>query len=83
MQLLAAYTEHFCLGCALAEEDRPGRFGKGLLARLASIALNTLLGLAEFDDVLLSLTTLKLSIVRTSFVWTEISGLGKLFHRSP
>jgi hypothetical protein len=75
--------QDFMLGCPLAEEDRPGRFGKGLLARLASIALNTLLGLAEFDDVLLSLTILKLSTAQTSFVWTEISGLGKLFHRSP
>jgi hypothetical protein len=48
--------------CPLAEEQCPGRFGEGLPACLASIALNTLSGLAESDNVLL-LIILKLAIV--------------------
>jgi hypothetical protein len=44
--------------------------------------LHTLPGSAELDNVLL-LIVLKLAIVRTSFIWTEIAGLRKLFHLSP
>jgi YD repeat-containing protein len=75
--------ENFVLGCPLAVEDRPGCCGKGLLAGLAPKALHTLSGLAELLNVPLPLTVLKLSIVRTSFVWTEIAGFRKLFHLSP
>jgi hypothetical protein len=74
--------QNLMFGCPLAEEDRPGRFGKGLPARIAPIALNTLWALAEHDYVLL-LIVLKLSMVWTCLVWTEIAGFGKLFHRSP
>jgi hypothetical protein len=31
----------------------------------------------------LRLTFLKLPVVRTSFIWTKISALGKLLHLSP
>jgi multiple antibiotic resistance protein len=44
--------------------------------------LDTLSGCAELDNVLL-LIVLKLSIVWTSFIWTEIAGFRKLFHLSP
>lgn len=70
------------LGCALAEEDRPGGFSKCLPTILTAKPLYTPAGLAEFFKVLL-LTVLKLPVVWAGFIWTEIAWFSKLFHVSP
>ncbi len=69
-------------GRALAVEDGPERFGKGLPTSLTTIALHPFAGLAEFFKVLL-LTVLTLAIVRAGFIRTKISWFGKLLQASP
>ena len=67
---------------ALAIEDRPPRFSKGLPAGLTAKPLHPFPRLAESLKVLL-LTILKLAVVRAGFIWTKISRFGKLLHSSP
>jgi len=68
--------DNLALGRATAIEDRPHGFNKGTTAGLALIALSPCLGLAKFDDVMLSLA-LSLAIVDTDLIWTKIACLSK------
>lgn len=63
----------------LAEEDRSARFRKGLATCMTVKPLHPFAGLAKFDQVLL-LIALKLSVVQSGFIWTEIPRFGELLH---
>ena len=67
---------------SLAVKDGPAGGRKGQTASLAFVALHAALGLPGFDNVLPSLTHLKLLIGGTHVIWTEISWFGKLLHQS-
>src|SRR5512136_2144384 len=60
-------------------EQRPFGFREGRPACLTSIPLSARFGLTKLDDIGLTLT-LRLTIVRTDFIWTKIAYLRKSRH---
>jgi len=63
-------------------EDRAFGFGKGSTAGFAFVSLLTFLGLAVLLDIL-DLTYLRLPVITTIFVGTEITNVDKCRHNHP
>src|SRR5512143_1832214 len=69
--------QNFIGGCPLVVEERAESLGETAPAGLAFVTLYAFLRPARFDDVAPCLTILKLLIIGTHFVWTNITRFGK------